>query len=129
MFVISQVLSIFIASVPMVRTSYEHFTLFDKNTLFRHSTIKLQTSMPAIELTTNPDVVCLTIERASLNAATVQRINEVLLELIGTAEHNKTPQTALTASELRRLLPEERDAILTAQTQLALQDVEYLDVL
>ncbi len=82
--------------------------------------------MQAIELTTNADVVCITIERTALNTVTLKRINDVLLELMGAEEHVKTHQLALTAKEMRRLPPEEREAILASQTQLALQDYEYI---
>jgi hypothetical protein len=58
--------------------------------------------------------------------AALKRINDVLPELMGAEERAKTHQTALTAKEMRRLPSQEREAILAAQTQFALQDFEYL---
>jgi hypothetical protein len=78
--------------------------------------------MQTLEITTSPNVVCITVERSALNTAMLSRITDMLQELIPS---KPTPQ-ALTASELRRLPLHERDAILAAQTQAALHDFETI---
>lgn len=80
--------------------------------------------MQSLEITTSPNVVCITVERTALDSAMLTRITDVLREF--TEGHSSHTPVNLTASELRRLPLHERDAILAMQTQAALQDFEHI---
>lgn len=68
--------------------------------------------MHTLEITSNADVVCITIDRAALNAAMLTRITNELQAFVA-------PSEPLTASDIRRLPLHERDRILAEQTARA----------
>ena len=80
--------------------------------------------MQTIEITTSPNVVCITVERAALNSDMLTHITNTLQGLI--VADGMPASRSLTASELRRLPLHEREIILAAQTQIALQDYQNI---
>ena len=72
--------------------------------------------MQALECTASADAVYITIERKALSTALVAQVNEYLRELLSTPEQS-APITANSpsASELRRLPPDERRRIMAEQ--------------
>jgi hypothetical protein len=72
--------------------------------------------MQAIEFTTEADTIHITIERNALNVALLAQVNEYLQGLMQPLEATSTiSASTITASELRRLPPNERKRIIAEQ--------------
>lgn len=72
--------------------------------------------MQAVEIQTNGNIISITVDRSHFDSKAYRQIQDYLRPML--------QNVPMTAAELRRLPQEERDAILAAQTAIALQDFE-----